>query len=199
VEPFGSRITQGGIGMVRRHSILVGLVLVPCLAALGFVVSVAAHDDEPSSTAVAFAKDVSDLMVNEIVAALFQEFNETTPQNVPHGKQAISLVFNDRNRDMRLVGAFNPLLGGPNNRPDDRFEVTALRRALAGQAYTAVQRVDDRWYYRRSVPLSNTLHAACVMCHTTFTPEFFQSTNNPGQWVGALVVGVPIRSSGGHD
>ena len=53
-----------------------------------------------------------------------------------------------------------------------------------------MQRINDRWYYRRSVPLSNTMHQACVMCHTNFTSELFE--NNPGQWVGALVVGVPI-------
>ena len=39
-------------------------------------------------------------MLNEILGALFTEFDETTPQNVPHGKQAISLIFNDLNRNM---------------------------------------------------------------------------------------------------
>ena len=151
--------------------------------------------DDTLQPAMAFAEDVSDLIVNELVAALFQEFNETTPQNVEHGKQAISLIFNDVNRDIRLVGAFAPLLGGANDRPDDRFEASALRRALDGQAHTAVQQVNDTWYYRRSVPLSNTLHENCVLCHTNFTADFFTSTNNPGQWVGALVVGVPIRST----
>ena len=133
---------------------------------------------------------MSDLLVNEVVAALFKEFDETTPQNVEHGKQAISLIFNDVNRDIRLVGAFGPLLGGDNDRPGDRFETTALRRALTGESYTAVQKVNDTWYYRRSVPLSNTLHQNCVLCHTNFTADFFNSTHNPGQWVGTLVLGV---------
>jgi hypothetical protein len=31
------------------------------------------------------------------------------------------------------------------------------------------------------------------MCHTNFAPQFFESTNNPGQWVGALTLRVPIR------
>ena len=132
-------------------------------------------------------------MLNELVAALFQEFDETTPQNVEHGKQAISLIFNDLNRDMRLVGTVGPLLGGNNDRPDDRFERTALRRALEGEAYAAVQKVNDTWYYRRSVPLTNTMHPNCVLCHTNFTADFFNSTNNPGQWVGTLVLGVPIK------
>ena len=151
------------------------------------------QDRPPSARDVAFATEVSDLMVNELVAALFTEFDETTPQNVPHGKQAISLIFNDMNRNMRLIGTFGPLLGGENDRPADRFEARAMRAALEGQALTDVQQVDDRWYYRRSVPLSNTFHTACVLCHANFTNEFFTRTNNPGQWVGALVLAVPIR------
>ena len=185
--------------MLRKHPVLFGVVITGCLAAFGLAAIGYADDDEaPSTRQVAFAKEVSDLLVNEVVAALFQEFNETTPQNVEHGKQAISLIFNDLNRDLRLVGAFAPLLGGRNDRPDDRFETTALRHALAGEAFAAVQKVNDSWYYRRSVPLSNTLHPNCVLCHTNFTTDFFNRTNNPGQWVGTLVLGVPIKSANGH-
>jgi hypothetical protein len=134
---------------------------------------------------------VSDLLLNELVAALFKEFDETTPQNVEQGKQAISLIFNDLNRDIRLVGTFDPL-GGENARPDGNFERRALQLALDGQPHTDVQKVNNTWYYRRSVPLSNAFHTACVLCHTNFTPEFFAETNNPGQWAGALVLRVPI-------
>jgi len=180
--------------MVRKHSVFLGIATVVCIATLGFSAVLSGHDDErPSQRQIAFAQDVSDLFVNELVAALFKEFDETTPANVPHGKQAISLIFNDLNRDMRLIGAFGPLQGGANDRPVDRFETTALRRALDGEAYVAVQQVNDTWYYRRSVPLSNTLHKNCVLCHTNFTADFFQRTNNPGEWVGALVLGVPIK------
>lgn len=148
---------------------------------------------QPSTAQVATAQKVSDLMLNELLAALFQEFNETTPDNVDEGEQAISLIFNDLNRDMRLVGTFGPLLGGANDRPADGFERTALNLALDGKAYTAVERVDGTWLYRRSVPLSNTFHPACVLCHQNFTSDFFESTDNAGQWVGTLVLGVPIR------
>jgi hypothetical protein len=196
---FASVHIKEGFAMVRKHPFLYGLVITVCIAALGLVVITHATDDDaPSSRQIAFAQEVSDLMVNELVAALFQEFNETTPQNVEHGKQAISLVFNDLNRDMRLVGAFGPLLGGANDRPADRFETTALRRALTGESQTAVQKVNDTWYYRRSVPLSNTLHQSCVLCHTNFTADFFNGTNNPGQWAGTLVLRVPIKSNSGH-
>jgi hypothetical protein len=182
--------------VVRQRCLFVtGIAVTACLTVFGLAaIAHAKDDDRPSSQQIAFAKDVSDLMVNEIVAALFAEFNETTPANVEHGKQAISLIFNDLNRDMRLIGTFRPLLGGANDRPSDTFETAALRRALAGEAVTAVQKVNDRWLYRRTVPLSNKLHTACVQCHANFTPEFFSSTGNDGQWVGALVVGVPIKT-----
>ena len=181
--------------MVQKHRVVFGVAAAVCIA-LGLAGVVRANDDDaPSARQIAFAKDVSALMLNEVVAALFKEFDETTPENVEHGKQAISLIFNDLNRDMRLVGAFAPLPGGANDRPSDRFERTALERALAGESYVAVQKVNDRWYYRTSTPLSNKLHTACVACHTGFTDDLFNSTNNPGQWVGTLVLGVPIRTN----
>jgi len=183
--------------MRDKHQLLFGIAAAACIAALGAAAMVYAGDDgnRPSSDQVATAQGTSDLMVNELVAALFQEFNETTPQNVDQGKKAISLIFNDLNRDMRLIGTFAPLLGGRNDRPSDDFETAALKAALAGQPLTSVEKVDDTWFFRRSVPLSNTFHKNCVLCHANFTQDFFDSTNNPGQWVGALVVAVPIRSN----
>ena len=183
--------------MPKKHLILSIFTAVALVVGLGFTSMAYTHDDDrpPTTRQVAFAQQVSDLMLNELVAALFKEFDETTPQNVEHGKQAISLIFNDVNRDMRLVGTFRPLLGKDNDRPSDSFENTALRLALTGQPYTAVQQVNDTWYYRRSIALSNTFHANCVLCHTNFTPSFFASTNNPGQWVGFLALRIPIKTS----
>jgi hypothetical protein len=104
--------------MTRKHSALFGVLVAGCLTALGLTAVVSAGDDDtPSHRQIAFAQDVSNLLFNEVVSALFTEFNETTPQNVEHGKQAISLIFNDANRDIRLVGTFGPLQGGANN-PD---------------------------------------------------------------------------------
>jgi len=45
------------------------------------------------------------------------------------------------------------------------------------------------------VPLSNTFHPNCVLCHANFTSEFFTAMNNPGQWAGALMLQVPINTS----
>ena len=169
---------------------IIGLVVLLAVAGIAVFGST---DNSPSNEDVAFAQRTSDLLLNELLAALFQEFNETTPDNVAEGKQAISLIFNNSNRDMRLVGVFPPLLGGINDLPSDSFERRSLVKALQGEANTSVERVGDRWYYRRSVPLSNTFHTSCVLCHSNFTQQFFDQTNNPGQWVGALTLRVPIK------
>lgn len=156
--------------------------------------SPANHDgNPPSNDEEAFAQKTSELLHNELVAALFQEFNETTAANVEHGKQAISLIFNNANRDMRLIGLFAPLQGGINNLPSDSFERRSLAFALQGLENRSVERIGARWYLRRSFPLSNTFHASCVLCHTNFTSQFFTQTNNPDQWVGALTIRVPIK------
>lgn len=169
---------------------IIGLIV---LLAVAGIAGFGRTDNSPSNEDVAFAQRTSDLLLNELLAALFQEFNETTPDNVEEGKQAISLIFNNANRDMRLVGVFPPLLGGINDLPSDSFERRSLVKALQGEANTSVERVGDRWYYRRSVPLSNTFHTSCVLCHSNFTQQFFDQTNNPGQWVGALTLRVPIK------
>jgi hypothetical protein len=178
---------------MRNKKTKLGAGLVFLLAVIGLT-GFGRADDSPSDEAIAFAQRTSDLMLNELVAALFQEFNETTPANVEEGKQAISLIFNNSNRDMRLIGVFPPLLGGLNDIPSDSFEQKSLALALKGEANTSVERVGNRWYYRRSIALSNSFHQACVLCHTNFTPQFFQQTNNPGQWVGALSLRVPINT-----
>ena len=175
----------------KKTKLVVGFAFLLTVAGL---TGVGLADEAPSNEAIAFAQRTSDLMLNELLAALFQEFNETTPNNVEEGKQAISLIFNDSNRDMRLIGVFPPLQGGLNDLPSDFFEQKSLALALKGQANTSVERVGNRWYYRRSVALSNTFHQACVLCHTNFTSQFFQQTNNPGQWVGALTLRVPIKN-----
>jgi hypothetical protein len=92
------------------------IAIVTLLAAVGLTGAGYANDP-PSSESIAFAQRTSDLMLNELLAALFQEFNETTTNNVEEGKQAISLIFNDSNRDMRLIGVFPPLQGGINDLP----------------------------------------------------------------------------------
>ncbi|MFN6561487.1 MAG: hypothetical protein RMY28_017060 [Nostoc sp. ChiSLP01] len=140
-------------------------------------------DIQPPTQKIEFAQQTSDLMLATLFAALTQEFDETTPDNVEQGKRSISLIFNDKNKDMRLVGTFGPLR--ENDRLQDSFERQANNLALTGQTYTSVQRVDEQWYYRRSVPLSN-FRAECA-CHINYAP------GPTSDWVGALMLRVPIK------
>lgn len=178
---------------MRDTKIKRAVALVILIAAVGLVAFARVKNDPPTEQEKEVAVQTADLLQNEVFAALLQEFGETTPENVEQGKQAVSLIFHDANRDIRLIGAFGPLLGGNNNIPSDDFEQQSLAKALQGQPNTTVERHGNRWYYRRSIALSNAIHTSCAQCHTNFTPQFFQSTNNPGQWVGALTLRVPVK------
>lgn len=152
-----------------------------------------AENNPPSAAQIEFAEVTYDLMFKELVAALFTEFNDTTAANVEQGKLAISLIFHNKNKDMRLVGTVAPLLGGSNDLPRDNFEDVALAKAFQGQGHRSVERVAGKWYLRRSFALNNNLHPACVLCHTNFLP------NQGNQWVGALMQRVPIKTGEEED
>ena len=158
-------------------------VILGCLAMFASFTAMIRADTPPDPQQVQFAQRTSDLMLATLFAALLQEFAETTPANVEEGKQSISLIFHDRNKDMRLVGELEPLRS--NDVPEDSFESAALDRAMQGESYTAVEKVQGKWLYRRSVALSN-FHPACAMCHANFGPV------DNTQWVGALMLRVPV-------
>ena len=175
---------------IKQVAALFVLFAVAGLVAFGRV-----SNDPPTDQQKEFAEQTADLLQKEVFAALLQEFGETTPENVEQGKQAVSLIFHDANRDIRLIGNSAPLLGGNNNIPSDAFEQESLALALQGQPNTTVERHGNRWYYRRSVALSNAMHTSCALCHSNFTPQFFEQTNNPGQWVGALTLRVAVKEN----
>ncbi|YAF95391.1 MAG: hypothetical protein AB3A66_22985 [Nodularia sp. CChRGM 3473] len=155
---------------------------------IGFGLTTVAHSQNipPPIQQIEFAQETSDLMLNTLFAALTQEFDETTVENVEQGKQSISLIFNDLNRDMRLVGTVGPLQ--ENDRPSDNFERQANALALVGETYNTVQRIGNTWYYRRSIPLSN-FRAECALCHTNYP------AGPTSDWVGALMLRVPINNN----
>jgi hypothetical protein len=171
--------------MRLRRLVSYGIFVLFVVIGVGFTEVVRGYDIPPTNVQIAFAQETSDLMLNTLFAALTQEFDETTPQNVEQGKQSISLIFNDKNKDMRLVGTVVPLQ--ENDRPSDNFERQANALALVGQTYTSVQRIDDKWYYRRSIPLSN-FRAECALCHTNLP------TGPTSDWVGALMLRTPIKN-----
>ena len=141
----------------------------------------------PSDQAIAFAQRTSDLLLATLLAALTQEFNETTPQNVEEGKVSIGLIFSDSHTNFRLVGTKGPL--STNDRPQDDFEHKALKQALdGGKPYTDVQQVAGAWFYRRSGPLS-AFRKECAMCHANYTGL------GEKDFVGALMLKVPIKQN----
>ncbi|MCC5643434.1 hypothetical protein LC607_10855 [Nostoc sp. CHAB 5824] len=170
--------------MRLRKLLNYGIFVLVLVIGFCFTTIARGYDIPPPTGQIAIAQQTSDLMFNTLFAALTQEFDETTADNVEQGKQSISLIFNDQNKDMRLVGTVSPLR--QNDRPRDNFEVQANALALAGQAYTSVQQVDNKWYYRRSIPLSN-FRAECALCHVNFP------VGPTSDWVGALMLRVPIK------
>src|SRR4051812_20618284 len=178
-SPHRSKTMHPRRPVTRRR--LVGLIIAVMALGSGLALTAIADGNHgpPSDEQVASARRTSELLFATLFAALTQEFDETTPNNVEEGKRSISLVFNDRNKDMRLVGTFGPLR--ENDRPSDAFERAALTLALTGQDTTSVQRDDDKWYYRRSIPLSN-FRMECALCHANFPP------GPTPDWVGALML-----------
>jgi hypothetical protein len=158
-------------------------VILGSLAMFASFTTMIRADAPPDAQQVQAAQRTSDLMLATLFAALLQEFAETTPANVEEGKKSISLIFHDRNDHMRLVGELQPLRS--NDVPEDSFEAAALDRAMQGENHTAVAKVNGKWFYRRSVALSN-FHPACGMCHANFGPV------DDTQWVGALMLRVPV-------
>lgn len=167
---------------VRKPLVFVASILT--LSALSSDVVAKKKNDPPTDAAIAFATETSDLMTATVVAALVQEIGETTPENAAHGSLSISLIFDDDNHNMRLVGDLEPLRD--NDYPRDDFEDEALDEALNGQPLTSVEKVHGQWYYRRSIPLSN-FAPQCATCHENFAD--LAAT----EYVGALMLRIPIE------
>lgn len=130
-----------------------------------------------------FAAAVADAMIDRIVALLFREFEVTTPENAAVGTEAISNIFHNDNDLMRLVGDVGPLQR--SNRPQDRFERDALEAAKLGQNFSRTERVNGRWWVRKSIAVATTFSTSCVHCHSNF-----DGLANP--WVGALMVRAKV-------
>ncbi|MGE0402725.1 MAG: hypothetical protein AB7T06_38835 [Kofleriaceae bacterium] len=137
------------------------------------------HGHGPSAAEEAFGSDVADAMIDRLVALLFREFAVTTPDNAEVGSAAISNIFHDDNKLMRLVGDVGPLQN--SNRPRDSFERDALAAAKLGNNFERTERVNGRWWVRKSLAVSTEFSTSCVHCHSNFV-----GLSNP--WVGALMV-----------
>ncbi|MDX1409151.1 MAG: DUF3365 domain-containing protein [Saprospiraceae bacterium] len=142
-------------------------------------------DNPPTAEEKAFAVNVADTLQERIFALLLNEFANTSAENFAAGEVAISLVFNDDNRNFRLVGTLEPLRS--NDVPQDDFEVDALAEAMLGKSTEGVYKVNDRYYFRRSVPLNN-FDPSCAICHQNY------ASPADNAYVGALMLQVPVVS-----
>jgi len=141
------------------------------------------HGHGPDPQDEMFAAAVADAMIDRLVALLFREFAVTTADNAPVGTAAISNIFHDDNKLMRLVGDVQPLRS--NDRPRDDFERDALAAAKLGNNFSRTERVNGRWWVRKSLAVSTGFSTSCVFCHANFA-----SVTNP--WVGALMVRAEV-------
>ena len=112
-------VVHGHVSLQRRDAALsvtkrrIALVL----ALTAWIVTTAAHmaaqqgPPAPSAAAVADSEAVAGAHRSRTLAALFEEFRTTTPDNARINSRAISNLFSDGNPLMRLVssGDFSPI------------------------------------------------------------------------------------------
>ena len=176
--------------LILRAMVTVVFVIGFSLAGMAASQAFGYHNPRPSDASIAFAKTTGETLESRLLAALGQEFSVTTAANAANGSQAISLIFNNKNHDMRLVGTVGPL--SRNDYPRNDYERQVIMAAVGSQQTTPSDRVyieNDQWFYSRALPIANSMSPSCVLCH-----------NNYGrlpadrQVVGALITRVPIKN-----
>jgi len=136
---------------------------------------------DPSPAAVADSQAVAATHRSRTLAALFEEFRTTTPQNARINSRAISNLFFDGNPLMRLVtsGDFAPIQA--SSRPITRFEADAIASFKAGGPgyFARLDRVGPAWVWCEAVALNNGALLAgtdmdpnvCRTCHQSFPTD----------------------------
>ena len=166
----------------RRMAALV--VLMACVAGTAHL---AARPDsqpephQPSAAAIADSQAVAATHRSRTLAALFEEFRTTTPQNARINSRAISNLFFDGNPLMRLVssGDFAPIQASSN--PTTKFEADAIASFKAGGPgyFARLDRVGPAWVWCEAVALNNGALLAgtdmnpnvCRTCHQSFPTD----------------------------
>ena len=136
---------------------------------------------QPSAAAIADSQAVAATHRSRTLAALFEEFRTTTPQNAHINSRAISNLFFDGNPLMRLVssGDFAPIQA--SSTPLSRFEADAIKSFKdGGPGYFArLDRVGPAWVWCEAVALNNGALLAgsdmnpnvCRTCHESFPTD----------------------------
>ena len=159
-------------------------VLVACVAG---TVRIAARSEgqaessQPSAAAIADSQAVAATHRSRTLAALFEEFRTTTPQNAHINSRAISNLFFDGNPLMRLVSSrdFAPIQASSN--PATKFEADAIASFKAGGPgyFARLDRVGPVYVWCEAVALNNGALLAgsdmnptvCQTCHQSFPTD----------------------------
>jgi hypothetical protein len=135
----------------------------------------------PSPEAIADSAAVAATHRSRTLAALFEEFRTTTPENARINSRAISNLFFDGNPLMRLVssGDFAPIQ--QTARPITKFEADAIASFNAGGAgfFSRLDRVGPNWVWCEAIALNNGAFLegsdmspnVCQTCHPSFPTD----------------------------
>ena len=168
------------MSVIKRRIALV-LALTAWIMATAVQIAAQPHPQAPSPAAVADSQAVAATHRSRTLAALFEEFRTTTPQNAPINSRAISNLFFDGNPLMRLVssGDFAPLQASA--RPMTRFEADAIASFKGGGPgfFSRLDRVGPVWMQCEAIALNNGAFLVgtdmnpnvCQTCHSSFPAD----------------------------
>jgi hypothetical protein len=171
-------VTKEDAVPTTRRRLALSLVVAACIAATA---AAADQPHRPSPAAIADSEAVAMTHRSRTLAALFDEFRTTTPDNAPINSRAISNLFFDGNPLMRLVssGDFAPIQASA--RPLTRFEADAIASFKAGGPgyFARLDRVGPLWVWCEAVALNNGALLegtdmdpdVCQTCHGSFPAD----------------------------
>ncbi len=158
------------------------VVLATCVAGAARIAADSRHEpNEPAAAAIADSQAVAATHRSRTLAALFEEFRTTTPQNARINSRAISNLFFDGNPLMRLVtsGDFAPIQA--SSRPITKFEADAIASFKAGGPgyFARLDSVGAVWVWCEAVALNNGALLigtdmdpnVCRTCHQSFPAD----------------------------
>jgi hypothetical protein len=163
----------------RRMALL--LVLMASVVAAASGIAAGQKVERPSPEAIADSQAVAATHRSRTLAALFDEFRTTTPENARINSRAISNLFFDANPLMRLVssGDFVPIQASAN--PITKFEADAIASFKAGGpgVFSRLDRVGPVWVWCEAVALNNGALLqgtdmdpnVCQTCHSSFPTD----------------------------
>jgi hypothetical protein len=166
---------------ISTRRIAVFAVLLACVSSTASGVGPEDRWGRPSPAAIADSEAVAATHRSRTLAALFEEFRTTTPDNARINSRAISNLFFDGNPLMRLVssGDFAPIQASSN--PISRFEADAIASFKAGGPglFSRLDRIGPIWVFCEAVALNNGAllegsdmdPKVCQTCHKSFPTE----------------------------